>query len=145
MRAMQALGSYRRGRMLFLRLGTGSNRRMIIDGVLEPMELAHLPLRKGRHYGTMWNGGASSARQEAVAPPRGGRRDACRRRWRPTTWWWAAERQALKTLPAACGGATTPRLPGGLRLWDDRRAHADGVRAHDAHGGGLAGSAGRRG
>ena len=48
--AMQALGSYRRGRMLFLGLGTGLGSAMIIDGVLEPMELAHLPYRKGRTY-----------------------------------------------------------------------------------------------
>jgi polyphosphate glucokinase len=48
--AMQALGSYRGGRMLFLGLGTGLGSAMIIDGVLEPMELAHLPYKKGRTY-----------------------------------------------------------------------------------------------
>ena len=48
--AMQALGSYRRGRMLFLGLGTGLGSALIIDGVLEPMELAHLPYKKGRTY-----------------------------------------------------------------------------------------------
>jgi polyphosphate glucokinase len=48
--AMQALGSYRGGRMLFLGLGTGLGSAMIIDGVLEPMELAHLPYEKGRTY-----------------------------------------------------------------------------------------------
>src|SRR5882724_6901791 len=47
---MQALGSYRRGRMLFLGLGTGLGSALIIDGMLEPMELAHLPYRKGRTY-----------------------------------------------------------------------------------------------
>ena len=41
--AMQAWGSYRKGRMLFLGLGTGLGSAMIIDEVLEPMELAHLP------------------------------------------------------------------------------------------------------
>ena len=44
--AMQALGSYRRGRMLFLGLGTGLGSAMIVDGVLEPMELGHLPYKK---------------------------------------------------------------------------------------------------
>jgi polyphosphate glucokinase len=44
--AMQALGSYRGGRMLFLGLGTGLGSAMIVDGVVEPMELAHLPFRK---------------------------------------------------------------------------------------------------
>jgi len=44
---MQALGSYEGGRMLFLGLGTGLGSGMIVDGILEPMELAHLPYRKG--------------------------------------------------------------------------------------------------
>ncbi|HYM24123.1 MAG TPA: ROK family protein [Vicinamibacterales bacterium] len=48
--AMQALGSYRRGRMLFLGLGTGLGTALIVDGILEPMELAHLPYKKGRTY-----------------------------------------------------------------------------------------------
>ncbi len=46
--AMQALGSYEGGRMLFLGLGTGLGSAMIVDGVLEPMELAHLPYKRGR-------------------------------------------------------------------------------------------------
>jgi polyphosphate glucokinase len=44
---MQALGSYDGGRMLFLGLGTGLGSALIIDGVVEPLELAHLPFRKG--------------------------------------------------------------------------------------------------
>ena len=44
--AMQALGSYKGGRMLFLGLGTGLGSAMIVNGFLEPMELAHLPYRK---------------------------------------------------------------------------------------------------
>lgn len=48
--AMQALGSYEGGRMLFLGLGTGLGSAMIVDGVLEPMELAHLPYKKGKTY-----------------------------------------------------------------------------------------------
>ena len=47
---MQALGSYEGGRMLFLGLGTGLGSAMIIDGVLEPMELGHLPYRKGKTF-----------------------------------------------------------------------------------------------
>jgi polyphosphate glucokinase len=47
---MQALGSYEGGRMLFLGLGTGLGSAMIIDGILEPMELGHLPYRKGRTF-----------------------------------------------------------------------------------------------
>jgi polyphosphate glucokinase len=48
--AMQALGSYRKGRMLFLGLGTGLGSAMIVEGRLEPMELGHLPYRKGKTY-----------------------------------------------------------------------------------------------
>ena len=48
--AMQALGSYEGGRMLFLGLGTGLGSAMIVDGVLAPMELAHLPYKRGRTY-----------------------------------------------------------------------------------------------
>jgi predicted NBD/HSP70 family sugar kinase len=44
--AMQAVGSYRGGRMLFLGLGTGLGSAMIVDGDVEPMELAHLPYKK---------------------------------------------------------------------------------------------------
>lgn len=48
--AMQALGSYKKGRMLFLGLGTGLGSAMIVDGLLEPMELAHLPYRGGKTF-----------------------------------------------------------------------------------------------
>ena len=44
--AMQALGGYHGGRMLFLGLGTGLGSAMIIDGIIEPMELGHLPYKK---------------------------------------------------------------------------------------------------
>jgi hypothetical protein len=48
--SMQALGSYEGGRMLFLGLGTGLGSAMIVDGVLQPMELAHLSYKKGKTY-----------------------------------------------------------------------------------------------
>lgn len=48
--AMQAVGSYEGGRMLFLGLGTGLGSAMIVDGVVAPMELAHLAYKKGRTY-----------------------------------------------------------------------------------------------
>ncbi len=47
---MQAMGSYEGGRMLFLGLGTGLGATLIVDGVIEPMELGHMPYRKGRTY-----------------------------------------------------------------------------------------------
>lgn len=48
--AMQALGSYKGGRMLFLGLGTGLGSAMIVNGMLEPMELAHLIYKNGKTY-----------------------------------------------------------------------------------------------
>ena len=47
--AMQALGSYRGGKMLFLGLGTGLGSTMIDDGIVEPMEIGHLPYKKGTY------------------------------------------------------------------------------------------------
>ena len=48
--AMQALGSYQGGRMHFLGLGTGLGAAMIVGGILAPMELAHLPYKRGKTY-----------------------------------------------------------------------------------------------
>ena len=47
--AMQALGSYKHGKMLFLGLGTGLGSAMIVDGIVVPMELAHLPYKKATY------------------------------------------------------------------------------------------------
>jgi polyphosphate glucokinase len=47
--AMQALGSYKGGKMLFLGLGTGLGSALVVDGIVEPMELGHLPYRKGTY------------------------------------------------------------------------------------------------
>lgn len=48
--AMQALGSYKRGRLLFLGIGTGLGSALVLNGVVEPLELAHLPYRKDRTF-----------------------------------------------------------------------------------------------
>jgi len=47
--AMQALGGYKGGKMLFLGLGTGLGSTLIVNGIVEPMELGHLPYRKGTY------------------------------------------------------------------------------------------------
>jgi polyphosphate glucokinase len=47
--AMQALGSYKYGRMLFLGLGTGLGTALIVDGMVKPMELGHLPYKRGTY------------------------------------------------------------------------------------------------
>ena len=48
--AMQALGSYQGGRMLFLGLGTGLGSAAVFGKTVVPLELAHLPYRKGRTF-----------------------------------------------------------------------------------------------
>jgi polyphosphate glucokinase len=47
--AMQALGSYKSGKLLFLGLGTGLGSTMVVDGRVEPMELGHLPYKKATY------------------------------------------------------------------------------------------------
>jgi polyphosphate glucokinase len=48
--AMQAIGSYTGGRMLFLGLGTGLGSALIVDGIVEPLELGHLPYKKKKTF-----------------------------------------------------------------------------------------------
>ena len=52
---MQGLGSYRYGKMLFLGLGTGLGTALIVDGIVEPMELGHLPYKKGTYESYIGN------------------------------------------------------------------------------------------
>jgi polyphosphate glucokinase len=59
--AMQALGSYRGGRMLFLGLGTGLGSAMIVNGIVAPMELGHLPYKKGTYEDYVGEGGRERA------------------------------------------------------------------------------------
>jgi polyphosphate glucokinase len=48
--AMQALGSYEGGRMLFLGLGTGLGAALVLEGLVQPLEIAHLQYREGKTY-----------------------------------------------------------------------------------------------
>jgi polyphosphate glucokinase len=123
--AMQALGSYRRGRMLFLGLGTGLGSAMIVDGALAPMELAHLPYRKGRSY-------------EDYVGARGLRRLGKKRWRRHVAKVVTLLRTALGPDDVVLGGGNSKRLKdlppgtrrvdnanafiGGFRLWDDAMA-----------------------
>lgn len=52
---MQGLGSYRYGKMLFLGLGTGLGTSLIVDGIVEPMELGHLPYKRGTYESYVGN------------------------------------------------------------------------------------------
>jgi polyphosphate glucokinase len=62
--AMQALGSYRGGKMLFLGLGTGLGSAVVVDGTVEPMELGHLPYRKGTYEDYLGRRGLEKAGKE---------------------------------------------------------------------------------
>src|SRR5579885_747931 len=116
--AMAALGSYRGGRMLFLGLGTGLGTAMIVDGVLEPMELAHLPYRKGRTY-EEWIG-------------RRGLKRLGKRKWRRAVA-DVVERlkAALEVEDLVIGGGNAKKLgkpPAGARLVDNAKAFVGGFR-----------------
>lgn len=119
--AMQALGSYQGGRMLFLGLGTGLGSAMIVDGQVEPMELAHLPYRKGRTY-------------EDYVGARGLKRLG-KRRWRKhTVAVIALLRAALEPDYVVLGGGNAKKvgeLPAGVRLGANVNAFAGGFRLWD--------------
>ena len=68
---MQALGSYEGGKMLFLGLGTGLGSAMIVNGIVEPMELGHLPYKRSTFEAYV--GVSGYARLEDMAAARGGR------------------------------------------------------------------------
>ena len=71
--AMQALGSYDTGSMLFLGLGTGLGSAMVVDGRIEPMELAHLPYRKATYEDYVGLRGLKRYGKEEMARLRRGR------------------------------------------------------------------------
>jgi len=116
--AMQALGSYKGGRMLFLGLGTGLGTALIVDGVLAPMEIAHLPYRKGRTY------------EDYVG--RAGLRRLGKRRWREhVTDVITMFRTALEVDDVVIGGGNAKLLtsvPGGVRIGGNADAFLGGVR-----------------
>lgn len=120
--AMQALGSYKKGRMLFLGLGTGLGSAMIVDGVLQPMELAHLPYKKGRTY-------------EDYLGKRGLERMG-KKKWQKNVFYVVAQlRQAVQADDVVLGGGNAKKLdhlPPGVRLGSNNNAFIGGFRMwHD--------------
>jgi len=116
--AMQALGSYKRGRMLFLGLGAGLGSAMIVDGIVEPMELAHLPYKHGKTY-------------EDYVGVRGLKRLG-KKKWRRHVV-DVVERlkSALEAEYVVLGGGNAKnmkKLPPGIRLGDNRNAFVGGFR-----------------
>lgn len=121
--AMQALGSYKGGKMLFLGLGTGLGSTVIADGVVEPMELAHLPYRKGTYEDYVGLRGLEK---------RG------KKKWRRHVAKVVGQLTAalepddivlgggnvkkLKELPTGCRrGNNANAFLGGFRLWEDKK------------------------
>ena len=128
---MQALGSYQRGRMLFLGLGTGLGSAMIVDGLLEPMELGHLPYKKSIY--------------EDYIGIRGLKKHG-KKKWRKHVEDVAEQFMAalepddvvlgggnvnnLKVLPPGCRkGDSANAFLGGFRLWKEAGARQGSTRA----------------
>lgn len=115
---MQALGSYDGGRMLFLGLGTGLGAAMLVDGVAQPMELAHLPYKKGKTF------------EDYVSE--------ARRKKKGTKSWQASVFDVVERLSAALepdyvvlGGGNAPRLtdlPPNCRLGANANASTGGFK-----------------
>src|SRR5579862_6979109 len=120
--AMQALGIYRGGRMLFLGLGTGLGSAMIVDGILEPMEVAHLPYKKGRTFedylgirGLRSLGKKNWRRQVAKVAEK--LKNALEADY---VVLGGGNSKLLKTLPPGCQlGDNATAFTGGIRLWED--------------------------
>ncbi len=116
--AMQAFGSYRGGRMLFLGLGTGLGSALIVEGILEPMELAHLPYKKGRTY------------EDYVGLA--GLKRLGKKKWRRHVADVARQlKTALQADYVVLGGGNAKllqRLPPGTRLGDNWNAFRGGFR-----------------
>ncbi len=120
---MQAIGSYEGGRMLFLGLGTGLGAAMIVGNVAQPMELAHLPYRKGKSF-------------EDYVGERGLEKHGLKK-WRLDVFDVVSRLRAamqpdyvvigggnvkeLKKLPPDCRRGDNKRaFQGGFRLWHDK-------------------------
>jgi len=116
--AMQALGDYRGGHMLFLGLGTGLGSALIIDGVLAPLELAHLPYKHDRTY-------------ESFLGLRGLKRLG-RKKWEKCVWDVVQRfKAALQVDEVVLGGGNAERLralPPGSRRGENSRAFVGGFR-----------------
>ena len=123
--AMQAVGSYKGGRMLFLGLGTGLGSALIVDGILAPMELGHLPYRKGTYEDYL---GTASLERHGKAK--------WRKRVADVVMRLAAALEPdevvlgggnvkyLKTLPKGCReGDNANAFVGGFRLWPKANTH----------------------
>jgi polyphosphate glucokinase len=116
--AMQALGSYHGGRMLFLGLGTGLGAALVLDGLVHPLEIAHLPYDGDATY-------------EDLLGKRG-LEQLGKKRWRQTIRQIVAQlHAAFQVDEVVLGGGNAKHLkdlPPGARLGDNARAFLGGFR-----------------
>jgi len=116
--AMQALGSYAGGRMLFLGLGTGLGAALVLEGLVQPLEIAHLPYRSGLTY------------EEFVGKRAQDRMG--KKRWRRMVHEIVPRlRHAFQVDEVVLGGGNAKQLkelPDGTRLGDNSNAFAGGFR-----------------
>ena len=119
--AMQALGSYRGGRMLFLGLGTGLGTTLIVDGIVEPMELGHLPYKKGTYEDYVGLQGLEKRGKSKWRRQRGRRRGQAGRSLEPDdVVLGGGNVKRLKELPPRCrAGDNANAFLGGFKLWED--------------------------
>jgi polyphosphate glucokinase len=124
---MQAIGSYEGGRMLFLGLGTGLGSAVIAEGVVEPLELGHLPYRKKTF-------------EDYVSEP-ALRRDG-KKKWRKTVFdvvaRFAAALEPDYIVIGGGGAKELDELPPNCRRGDNRNAFAGGFRLWQPEWGGHA-------
>jgi polyphosphate glucokinase len=117
---MQAIGAYEGGRMLFLGLGTGLGSAMIVDNVAQPMELAHMPYKKGKTFEDyvgergIEKRGKKKWREEVVAVV-----EQLKKALRPDyVVIGGGNVKLLKEMPpGARRGANADAFPGGFKLW----------------------------
>jgi polyphosphate glucokinase len=118
--AMQAIGSYKRGKMLFLGLGTGLGSTLILNGIVEPMELGHLPYRKGTYEDYV---GMRGLEKHGKGKWRRYVRDVVARliaaREPDDVVLGGGNAKKLKELPPGCrAGDNANAFLGGFRLWE---------------------------
>ena len=119
--AMQALGSYAGGKMLFLGLGTGLGTAMIVEGIVEPMELGHLPYKKHTYEDYV---GEAGLERRGKKKWRRDVADVVRRliaALEPDdTVIGGGNVKKLKVLPPHCrAGDNANAFRGGFRMWSD--------------------------
>ena len=130
--AMQALGSYKGGKMLFLGLGTGLGTAMIVEGVVAPMEVSHLPYKKGtyEHYvgrcgsGTQWQEEVAASRRRCRGAPHRGA--AARRYCDRGRQYQEAQSPAAALSP----GRQCPRVQRRLSVVGERQSCASRAAIH---------------